>query len=272
MKNFLKNILYSRLNYKFFIKNFTSLNDLKQISYTAKSLRHSKIMNPIEWKKPIKDNTIIFSPHADDEIVGLGGTIIKSIKNKSKLHCIYFSSGGIRSKECKLVSNQMKFLMSELNFKENNFPINKKNLEIIADIINCHKPKFFFIPFLFDDHDDHRRVNQIFMELIKNNLIKNNFEVWAYQIYSFFPMNVYIDITKNIQKKIFYLKKYKSQIREKNFDHLTLATNALNTRFMNTTKKAYSENFFVCPSKDYYDLCKIYFKNPKRCYYNKNYI
>ena len=80
MKNFLKNILYSKLNYKFFIKNFTSLNDLKQISHTAKSLRHSKIMNPIEWKKPIIDNTIIFSPHADDEIVGLGGTIIKSIR------------------------------------------------------------------------------------------------------------------------------------------------------------------------------------------------
>ena len=48
--------------------------------------------------------------------------------------------------------------------------------------------------------------------------------------------------------------------------------NAFNSRVMNTNKKKYSENFFVVPSRDYFTLCKKYFKNPKECYYNKNYI
>ncbi len=272
MKNFLKNILYSKANYKFFIKNYTAISDLKNISYSSKSIRHFQFITPIEWKKSIKDNVIIFSPHADDEIIGMGGSIIKSFKDKSKIHCIYFSSSGIRSKECQLISKKLNFKNTELKFKENNFCITNNNLNKIAEIINKHKTKKIFIPFLFDDHDDHRRVNEILMELIKKKLIKNNFEIWAYQIYSFFPSNIYIDITNNIKEKIFYLKKYKSQLKKKNFDHLTMAMNAFNSRFVNTNKKKYLENFFVVPSKDYFSLCKKYFKNPKECYYNKNYI
>ena len=76
MKNFLKNILYSRSNYKFFIKNYTAISDLKNISYSSKSMRHFQFITPIEWKKSINDNVIIFSPHADDEIIGMGGSII----------------------------------------------------------------------------------------------------------------------------------------------------------------------------------------------------
>ena len=82
MKSFLKNYLYSNLNYKFFIKNYTFLKDLKQISFLAKSMRHSLILQPIEWKKKFLGNTIILAPHADDEIIGLGGTIINSLRDK----------------------------------------------------------------------------------------------------------------------------------------------------------------------------------------------
>lgn len=267
MKNFIKNYLKSKANYKFFIKNFIDLKDLKAASYITKSMRHSQIIEPFEWKRNLNGNSLIFAPHPDDEIIGTCGTLLKLIKDKTKVHCIYFSSDKIRTKEYKSVSNSLKFSTNKANFN-----INDKNLSLIANIINSRNPKRIFLPFLFDDHDDHRRVNQIFMELIKKRKIKKKeFEIWSYQVYSFFPTNVCVNITSFINKKIFYLKKYKSQIKKKNFVHLTLAINAYNSRFINTTKKLYLENFFVLPSIEYVNLCKKYFKTPKNCYYQKKY-
>ena len=123
MKKFLKNYLYSNLNYKFFIKNYTFLKDLKQISFLAKSMRHSLTLQPLEWKKKFIGNTIIFAPHADDEIIGLGGTIINSFKNRSSIHCIYFSSSDKREKECKTVSNLLKFSSFINNSKHRSGPV-----------------------------------------------------------------------------------------------------------------------------------------------------
>ena len=272
MKNFFKNLIFSKSNYKFFINNYTKLDDLKTISFASKSLRSTRSIKHIILDKPLKGNTLIFAPHPDDEIIGLGGTMINSIKNKSSIHCIYFSSNKERSEESKKISKLLGFTTTNLKLKENNFIINKENLIKISKIINEIKPQKIFLPFLFDDHDDHRRVNQILMEIEKNKLSKINYEVWGYQVYSFFPTNVYVDITKNINKKVFYLKKYKSQIKKKNFDHFTIGINAYNSRFINTKKISYGETFFVCPKKDYLDLCQHYFKNPKKCFYNKNYI
>ena len=272
MKKFLKNYLYSKSNYKFLIKNYTFLKDLKQISLCAKSIRHSLILDLVEWKKKFVGNTLILAPHADDEIIGLGGTMLKSFNDRSKIHCVYFNTDKERAKECKIVSKLLKFTYSDLGFKGHDFKINKKNLSLLSNEINLHKPKRIFLPFLFDDHDDHRRVSQFIMELVKKKLINKNFDIWAYQVYSFFPTNVYVDITNKIKKKNYFLRKYKSQIKKKNFDHLSTAINAYNSRFINTPKKKYLENFFVLPIKDYFNLCKIYFKKPKNCYYNKNYF
>ena len=38
IKKFIKNYLYSKVNFKFFIKNYTDLKDLKAISYAIKSI------------------------------------------------------------------------------------------------------------------------------------------------------------------------------------------------------------------------------------------
>jgi len=273
IKKFIKNYLYSKVNFKFFVKNYTDLKDLKTISYAMKSMRHRLIIEPYENKRLLKGNTIIFAPHPDDEIIGAGGTILKLIKDITKIHCIYFSSTNETSKELKKVTNSLKFSTTELGLTANNFTINDEILNVISDQINLYKPKRIFLPFIFDDHDDHRRVSQIFMELFnKKKIYKKNFEIWCYQIYTFFPTNVYVDITKHIKKKIYYLKKYKSQVRRKNFVQLVLSMNGYNSRFINVNKETYLENFFTLPSNEYVNLCKKYFKTPKNCYYNKKYF
>ena len=80
--------------------------------------------------------------------------------------------------------------------------------------------------------------------------------------------------TSRMEEKIYrkYNRKYKSQIIKKNFDHLSTAVNAYNSRFINTSKEKYLESFFVLPVNEYFKLCKIYFKKTKNCYYNRNYL
>ena len=47
MKIFLKNFLFGKSQYKFFIKNYTKIKDLKIISFASQSMRHSQVINPL---------------------------------------------------------------------------------------------------------------------------------------------------------------------------------------------------------------------------------
>ena len=241
-------------------------------------MRHSQVINPLIIKCPTKGNILILSPHPDDEIIGAGGTLIAAVKkNKSKVHCIFFSSYNRNKKlienEIKKVSKFVNFTYTCLKYFPDNFKIEDSTLKKIAEKINNLKPKKVFLPFLFDDHDDHRRVNEIILKIIEKNYInKLNFEIWGYQGYSTFPCNVIVDISENFNKKILALKKYKSQIEKKNLPHFALGLAAFNSRFINSKDRCYGESFFVLPIKDYVNLCKNYFKYPASCYYNKNYL
>ena len=149
MKRFLKNYLYSNLNYKFFIKNYTFLKYLKQISFLLKSMRHSLILQPVEWKKKFLGHTIILAPHADDEIIGLGGIMINSFKDRTTIHCVYFSSSEARKKECKLASSLLKFSYTELRLRERNFQINKKiYLYYQKKLVFINQKEFSYLSYL----------------------------------------------------------------------------------------------------------------------------
>ena len=44
----------------------------------------------VTYKKKIN---LIISAHPDDEIIGMGGTLIKKIKNKEEIYILYVSDG-----------------------------------------------------------------------------------------------------------------------------------------------------------------------------------
>jgi LmbE family N-acetylglucosaminyl deacetylase len=122
-----------------------------------------------------------------------------------------------------------------------------------------------------DDHDDHRRVNELLLT-IDSHLKTKPKEVWAYQIYSSIIPNVVVDITAQVEVKEKAMRLLNSVKGERDWAHYVLGMNAMNCRFLPTRKTVYGETFFVVPWQEYLDLCQQYFSNgAEKVYYNPVY-
>ena len=188
-----------------------------------------------------KKNILVIAAHPDDEILGCGGTIIK-LKKSFNLYTLILGAGidsrGIKKnnqlKKTKLIEQGLKankYLgVKEIyfeNLKDNSFD-NYDLLEIIKIIekyINKIKPNIIFTHSNNDLNIDHRIIFQSTLTACRpqrNSSVKKlySYEVPSSTEWSFgrvtknFQPNFFVDIEKNIKKKIKSLQFYKSEMRK----------------------------------------------------------
>jgi len=183
-------------------------------------------------------NTIaIISPHPDDETLGCGGTILREKKNGSKIYwinitCISEKYGwkknivSSREKEIKKVCLKYEFD----GFYNLNLPSTKLDsipisfiIEQISNLMRKIKPNIIFMPNIHDIHTDHQVTAQAVLACTKWFRYPFIKKCLAYETLSEthfsnsqigFKPNVYIDITKFLNKKIQIMKIYKSEIED----------------------------------------------------------
>ena len=100
-----------------------------------------------------------------------------------------------------------------------------------------------------DDHDDHRRANQLLWHAWHGGFVRNDIEVWCYQVYSPVISNVVVDISDVAEQKATAVRMWKSQMKIRKFDHYILGLNAFNIRLL--PRGRYVEAFFVVPMREY---------------------
>lgn len=187
---------------------------------------------------------LVLAPHADDEVLGCGGTINKISSSGSDVFTIiltnaYFGAPEIFSKN--LVSRIRKEAISankilkvkKLFFEDfpapslDQFPL-YKIADKISEYINRIKPDTVFIPSDKDSHIDHKIIYSAAMVALRptQNHIVNNvlaYETlsethWGDQTNNLFSPNYFEKLTKrNIKIKNQSFSKYKSQ--KKKFPH-----------------------------------------------------
>ena len=183
------------------------------------------------------NNIVVIAPHPDDETLGCGGTLLREKKSGSKIHwinitCISEIYGWkkdkiiTRKKEIEVVSKKYKF-NSNYNL---DFPTTKLDtiplIEIIKKISNLFnkiKPNIVFIPHHFDIHTDHQITAKASIACTKWFRFPFIKKCLAYETLSethwsqsqnFFKPNVYVDISKFLEKKIEIMSIYKSEIEK----------------------------------------------------------
>ena len=188
----------------------------------------------------MKKKILIISPHADDEILGCGGTISKYTKmgidisvliltNANKGAPEIFSKNDIQAirKESKSAN---KFIGTKKLFFENlpGLTLNQYPIYKISELINKYisniKPEIVFIPSSNDLHLDHKIIfnaSKVSLRFNKKSSIKKilSYEVlseteWNENENSFSP-NYFVKLNESdVNNKIKSFLKYKSQVKK----------------------------------------------------------
>lgn len=174
-------------------------------------------------------SVLVFAPHNDDEVLGVGGTIRKHVLNGDCVTVCEVTSGP----KFKLLQKEARKAHGKLGVYNTyflNLPVgelrNIKQADInrkIVEIVNVVAPEIAYIPFIGDMHIDHRETVEsamVALRPIHNKTIK---EIYMYETLSetgwnltqpdrsFIP-NVWVDITETFSDKLEAMSCYQSQI------------------------------------------------------------
>lgn len=176
-------------------------------------------------------NVLVFAPHNDDEVLGVGGTIAKYAKAGHFVYVCEVTSGS----KYKMMQEEARRAHLLMGVKESfflNLPVVKlKTLEPaeinseVDRIVKKVNPDIVFIPFIGDMHSDHREVTEsvlVAVRPIEGSSVKT---VYMYETLSetgwnlpnsersFMP-DTWIDISDTLDIKIRAMQCYASQIKE----------------------------------------------------------
>ena len=188
----------------------------------------------------MKKNILVLAPHADDEILGCGGSISKFSNLGYNVDVLVLTNANIGApdlysvQDINLIRNESKKANKTIGTRKLHFEnlpglnLNQYPTYKISNIINEYilkiEPEILFIPSANDIHDDHKKIFHASKVAIrpkkKNNLKKVlSYEVlseteWNENEKSFSP-NYFIHLSKtDINKKIKAFLKYKSQVQK----------------------------------------------------------
>lgn len=182
---------------------------------------------------------IVVAPHADDETLGCGGTILKLVKAGYEVHWLLvtgmseqagFTKGQIekRDQEIALVAAAYQFCaVHQLGLPPARLETLSKGdiIGSICKVVSDIQPEQVFTVYRNDAHSDHEIVYDAVMSATKSFRYPFIKRVVAYETMSEtdfglkpedggFRPNVYVDISEYLGKKIDILEMFESEVHE----------------------------------------------------------
>lgn len=208
---------------------------------------------------------LVFAPHNDDEVLGVGGTIAKYANTGHHVTVCEVTSGGDK-RLVQQIKNEALQAHKLLGVEETLFmelpvvalkevptiEINRK----FCEVVQLTNPEVVFLPHIGDIHIDHQEVAKAAMVAIRPLEAPQIKAVYAYETLSetewnipnavngFYPM-VWSDITNYMDIKLNAMCLYKTQLREFPHPRSLEAIKALGSLRGSTIGKQYAESF-IC--------------------------
>ncbi|MBU2896868.1 PIG-L deacetylase family protein [Vibrio hepatarius] len=195
---------------------------------------------------------LIVAPHADDETLGCGGSILKFIDQGYIVHWLLvtgmtdkagFTAQQIRARKLEIekVSKAYGFSQThQLEFPPAQLETRPKGEVIgsISQVINRLEPELVFTVYRNDAHSDHEIVYDAVMSATKSFRYPFVKKVLAYETLSEtdfglkpedggFKPNVFIDITDYLEEKLDILAMFESEVHDFPFPRSRVALEAL---------------------------------------------
>lgn len=179
---------------------------------------------------------LVIAAHPDDEVMGVGGTIAKYVKNGAEVFlCVVtkayppdWSERIIREKRKEVLKASKILGIKDVRFldlptvKLDTVPQKELN-ERISRYVEEIRPEIVFVPHRGDLHKDHRLVFESAMVAVRpvpNCLIKKvlSYELpssteWTPSPENAFIPNLYVDISDTLERKIKAMSVYKTELK-----------------------------------------------------------
>ncbi len=182
---------------------------------------------------------LVIAPHPDDETLGCGGTLLRAKESGAEIHWLIITNmtieNGHSNDQVQTRSNEITKVKEFYNFNSTTSldyiparlsPNDKGNLiGDISNVINKIKPDTVLVCYRNDAHSDHEVVFDCTMSATKSFRYPFVKKVMAYETISEtdygmkpedkgFRANVYIDIEKQLDKKIEIMNIFASEMGE----------------------------------------------------------
>ncbi|MBN1823578.1 MAG: PIG-L family deacetylase [Endomicrobiales bacterium] len=192
-------------------------------------IRYSKVFRLYEYVQPLlkyslivdKDfpggNALVIAPHPDDEAVGCGGAVRILSEMGGSVDVVFCTSDGQKRDEEAGAAAKVLGVKNTIELK---YPVESLSRQSelpdkIMQIVAEKKPDIIFLPFVLDNHADHRAANSAFLKAHDRN--KFSCMVYAYPVWMPLYPNVLIDIGGAWDKKKEAIECYKSQLETRDY-------------------------------------------------------
>jgi LmbE family N-acetylglucosaminyl deacetylase len=215
---------------------------------------------------------IVVSAHPDDEVLGVGGALIRHREQGDELHWliatnVYCEQGfsqervDSRQSEISTVASQLKMKVHQLDFRTMTLTSGDllKLVPEISDIFQQVKPEMLYVLNRSDAHSDHRVLFDAVMACTKSFRYPFIREVLMYECLSetefapalpekvFLP-NCYIDVSDQMEEKLELMRVYESELGEHPFPRSERNIRALATFRGASCGVNYAEAFQILKS------------------------
>ncbi|MCX6113437.1 MAG: PIG-L family deacetylase [Proteobacteria bacterium] len=220
-----------------------------------------------------KKNILIISPHPDDDVIGMGGTIVVKAHEGCNFTIVYVTNGGgsvkegaykdfskeeiIKIRKLEAESSIQMLLDNPHQVKQIFLDFNSSDLfenpdlyiKELSNILGAKKFDEIYIPYPEDRHPTHKAVAKLSLETIRAKDVE--VQIFAYETWDSIPITedtVYVDITPYYKRKLSAVSCHKSQCSITPYDEGILAKNRYNAvyRAINTKNKMeYAEVFLA---------------------------
>jgi len=197
---------------------------------------------------------LVVSPHPDDDVIAMGGTIAKLIAGGHRVCSVYVTNGGgslrtlnisdqkivrIRRREARKAALAV-LRMSKVYFLQ---PIHVTQREFddanvlrarvkLRRIMLQEKPTRIYLPHPREAHLTHRRTTELVTEVLES-MKGLNPDVWGYEVWT--PIerpDLVVDITQFSEKKGMAIQVHRTQLGEKAYDEAVLGLNRYRAAFL----------------------------------------
>jgi LmbE family N-acetylglucosaminyl deacetylase len=214
-------------------------------------------------------SALVLSPHYDDETIGCGGLLIKSVRDGVYVQVVFVASspqpGDAESSTRMEEAESACAILGVKSVVHWCYAIRNLDTKIVAEsiakLIDESRPEILVLPWYGDNHRDHWAVNEaLLLAQDKHAVGLTGLRVLAYEVWTPAPVHAIADITDVMPIKIAALREYKSQLKRWRYEEMVTALNAFRAYGKvppHFSRVQYAEGFVYMPIMSYLELVSI---------------